>query len=129
VSTPDGAAGIAGAASSAVFERLRCGEGSFAVPGLRLPRPGDSAPESVPAPESEPAPESRPAEGAAGPRLTREPRVGAVFADSDDDAPFEASEVDPADPVVSANAFGSAATPEPTPNATANAPTRPTNRA
>ena len=37
-----------------------------------------------------------------------------------------AAALDPADPVVSANATGKEATAEPTPNATANAPTRPT---
>jgi hypothetical protein len=37
-----------------------------------------------------------------------------------------AVELDPAEPVVSANAIGIDATAEPTPNATANAPTRPT---
>jgi hypothetical protein len=37
-----------------------------------------------------------------------------------------AVELDPAEPVVSANAIGIAATADPTPNATANAPTRPT---
>jgi hypothetical protein len=37
-----------------------------------------------------------------------------------------AAALDPADPVVSANATGKDATADPTPNATANAPTRPT---
>jgi hypothetical protein len=37
-----------------------------------------------------------------------------------------AVELDPAEPVVSANAIGIAATADPTPNANANAPTRPT---
>jgi hypothetical protein len=47
---------------------------------------------------------------------------------ADPDAP-ESAELDPddpPDPVVSANATGTDATAEPTPNATANAPTRPT---
>jgi hypothetical protein len=49
----------------------------------------------------------------------------AVFAaDSEALAPAEPDE--PAEPVVSANASGIATTAEPTPNATANAPTRPT---
>jgi hypothetical protein len=44
-----------------------------------------------------------------------------------DPAPVESAvELDPAEPVVSANAIGIDATAEPTPNATANAPTRPT---
>jgi hypothetical protein len=41
----------------------------------------------------------------------------------------ELDPVEPAEPVVSANATGTDATAEPTPNATANAPTRPTYRA
>ena len=53
------------------------------------------------------------------------PRTGALVDDPDaDDEPVE-----PAEPVVSANATGTAAIAEPTPNATANAPTRPTYRA
>jgi hypothetical protein len=44
-----------------------------------------------------------------------------------DPTPAEpAAALDPADPVVSANAIGIDATADPTPNATANAPTRPT---
>jgi len=44
-----------------------------------------------------------------------------------DPAPVESAvELDPAEPVVSANAIGIDATADPTPNATANAPTRPT---
>jgi len=44
-------------------------------------------------------------------------------------APVESAvELDPAEPVVSANAIGIDATADPTPNATANAPTRPTYR-
>ncbi|MFM9032701.1 MAG: hypothetical protein ACKOQ4_00125 [Mycobacterium sp.] len=49
-------------------------------------------------------------------------------ADDSDDA-VESEPVDPPDPVVSANAAGIAATAEPTPRATAKAPTRPTYRA
>jgi hypothetical protein len=51
--------------------------------------------------------------------------------EADPDA-AESAELDPAEPpepVVSANATGTDATAEPTPNATANAPTRPTYRA
>ena len=53
---------------------------------------------------------------------------------TDDDAPTDDDDsdalepVDPDDPEVSANATGIAANPEPTPKATANAPTRPTYR-
>jgi hypothetical protein len=50
--------------------------------------------------------------------------VALVWADSGALAPAEPDE--PAEPVVSANAVGIAATAEPTPRATANAPTRPT---
>jgi hypothetical protein len=57
------------------------------------------------------------------------PRFGAValWADSETLAPAEPDES--AEPVVSANANGIATTAEPTPNATANKPTRPTYRA
>ena len=67
---------------------------------------------------------------AAEPRTRDVPRAGAV---PDAEDPAEVSEVpeplEPAEPRVSANAIGIAATAEPTPNATANAPTRPTTRA
>lgn len=60
----------------------------------------------------------------AGPRRVR------VDVDADEPSDAEAaSEDDPAEPVVSANATGSADRPEPTPKATARAPTRPTYRA
>ena len=86
----------------------------------RLPDPAEDPPAESPA--AEPA---RPAR--AGPR-------DGAFVDSDaaDPEPAESAELDPddpAEPVVSANATGTDATAEPTPNATANAPTRPTNRA
>ena len=69
--------------------------------------------------------EATPLDGAA-PRAG--PRAGAVVEpESDAVAPDEPDEPDdPPEPVVSANAIGIAATAEPTPNATANAPTRPT---
>ena len=54
------------------------------------------------------------------------PRDGALVdapADADEPAP---EPVEPAEPVVSATATGTEAIAEPTPNATANAPTRPT---
>ena len=61
------------------------------------------------------------------------PRDGFVDPDPDDvvdvesdDAAESEDPVEPPDPVVSANATGTATTAEPTPNATANAPTRPT---
>jgi hypothetical protein len=66
----------------------------------------------------------------------REPRRGPAGVDDradDTSAVGELSEalepVDPEDPVLSANAAGIAAIAEPTPNATASAPTRPTYRA
>lgn len=49
--------------------------------------------------------------------------------DAESLAAEEPDPVDPPDPVVSANATGTDAIAEPTPNATANAPTRPTHRA
>ena len=57
-------------------------------------------------------------------------RVGAVDdPDDSDDADGDPSEADPGEPVVSATAIGIDANAEPTPSATASAPTRPTNRA
>ena len=50
--------------------------------------------------------------------------VVVVFEDA-----VESEPVDPAEPVVSAKAAGAEASAEPTPSATASAPTRPTNRA
>jgi hypothetical protein len=50
-------------------------------------------------------------------------------ADPDAAESAELDPVEPAEPVVSAKATGTDATAEPTPNATANAPTRPTYRA
>jgi hypothetical protein len=55
------------------------------------------------------------------------PRVRAAGASDSDDV--DSSGVDPGAPVVSAAAIGTDAIAEPTPNATASAPTRPTNRA
>ena len=56
------------------------------------------------------------------------PRAG-LGADDPDEAGVSAESddpVEPPDPVVSANATGTATTADPTPSATANAPTRPT---
>jgi hypothetical protein len=55
--------------------------------------------------------------------------VDSAAADPDPAESDEFDPVEPAEPVVSANATGTDATAEPTPNATANAPTRPTYRA
>jgi len=52
------------------------------------------------------------------------PRAG-TFVDAEAPASAELEPEDPAEPVVSANAMGIDATAEPTPRATANAPTRP----
>ena len=66
----------------------------------------------------------------APPRPRAAPREGAfVDVEVPEDESAAPDPVDPAEPVVSANATGIATTAEPTPNATANAPTRPTYRA
>lgn len=75
-----------------------------------------------------------PCTGRDGPPDPEDASVGDLLTEDrgveDADGEPEASEpVDPAEPVVSANATGTDATAEPTPNATANAPTRPTHRA
>jgi hypothetical protein len=80
-------------------------------------------------------PDLRPALGAlevsAPGEASREPdvpREGArVVGPADPDSAL--APVEPADPVVSANATGTATIADPTPNATAKAPTRPTYRA
>jgi hypothetical protein len=54
------------------------------------------------------------------------PRDGVARDRVDDDDSSTALAVEPSDPVLSAKANGSATTAEPTPNATASAPTRPT---
>jgi hypothetical protein len=75
--------------------------------------------------ESEAAPDPR-----APPRVAadREPARDGFDLVEESDADAESAEFDdePAEPVVSANATGIAATAEPTPSATASAPTRPT---
>lgn len=65
------------------------------------------------------------------PRAPREgPRDGVLVEAADTDRESAAAEpLDPAEPVVSANASGTAAIAEPTPRANASAPTRPTYRA
>jgi hypothetical protein len=74
-----------------------------------------------PAAVSEAAPDPRaPPRGAA----EREPARDGFDLEPESDA--EEFAVDPAEPVVSAKAIGIAATADPTPNATARAPTRPT---
>jgi len=57
-------------------------------------------------------------------------RDGVLVEAADTDGEFTAAEpLEPAEPAVSANANGTDAIAEPTPNATARAPTRPTYRA
>jgi hypothetical protein len=56
----------------------------------------------------------------------RADRAGAAVEDPDDDVPAEFDPVDPDDPVVSASANGTDEIADPTPRATASAPTRPT---
>ena len=89
------------------------------APPPRLPEdaaPGDSLSDDT-------VPDGTPRPARAGPRDGTED-LGAEVVDDDSVEPAE-----PPDPVVSANAAGTAAAAEPTPNATANAPTRPTYRA
>lgn len=63
-------------------------------------------------------------------RPERRPDTEALVEGPAEDDPSAAPDpADPADPVVSANAIGIAAAADPIPNATANAPTRPTNQA
>jgi hypothetical protein len=101
------------------------------------PAPPPRAPETAAAGESFPdvalsdeePPDAAPPDEA--PRPARAGTRDADFVDSEapDPDPAASAEVDPAepaDPVVSANATGTDATAEPTPKATANAPTRPT---
>ena len=86
------------------------------------PVAGDSLPEPEATPLRRPDPAAAPPGARTGPRT-----VGDLVAGADDEAVDESVEpAEPADPVVSANATGTDATAEPTPNATANAPTRPT---
>ena len=79
--------------------------------------PERADPTDAPPDECEPEPEPRP-----------DRRDGTLaFVDPAEDNPSpEPEPVDPAEPVVSANAIGTEAIAEPIPNATANAPTRPT---
>ena len=115
-----------------------------APPGSRPPDPSRPSAESAPTEPAAgtPAPRTRPRTGPDGPpnpdeavvegRLVEDRGVedrGVEDADDEPEASEPAEPVDPAEPVVSANATGDALIAEPTPNATANAPTRPTHRA
>ncbi|CAN1569131.1 hypothetical protein MCEMIE22_03122 [Mycobacteriaceae bacterium] len=120
---------VVSAAAGPPSEFLRRGTPVSAAPtGLwaraRGPAPSPAADSAASDPEAtEPA--------SADPRPpARGPRAGEDFRDDDDDdeESAELDPLDPADPVVSANAIGSEPRPDPTPRATANAPTRPTCR-
>jgi hypothetical protein len=116
-------------ASPATTERGRgCRTPDAAAPGTDTPEEslppavdGDPLPESVAAPPRRPVPAASTLDARTG------PRTGDLVEDEADDESDDP--VEPPDPVVSANATGTDAIAEPTPNATANAPTRPTYRA
>lgn len=99
----------------------------LAAEGASLSEPADTPPgPRRPAVE---APAESPTEDPARPARAA-PRAGAADfgADDSDESDDESDEpVEPPEPVVSANATGTDATAAPTPKATANAPTRPTN--
>lgn len=84
------------------------------------------SPDPDPAPSEDPAPADYPR---AAPRPLGDPTRFDDRGTPTPDAPCSADAVDPADPVVSAAATGMASRADPTPNATAKAPTRPTYRA
>ena len=96
--------------------------GSGAPPDVTVEAPVPRASEPLPEALSPGAvaPDEPPAR--AGPRV----RAGAGAAPDDAD---DTSEAEPGEPVVSAAAIGTVVIAEPTPNATARAPTRPTNLA
>ena len=90
----------------------------------RGPAPSPAADSAAPEPDPTELPSADPRPPARG------PRAGEDFRDDDDydEESAELDPLDPAEPVVSANAIGSEPRPDPTPRATANAPTRPTCR-
>jgi hypothetical protein len=92
----------------------------LAADGDPLPDPADPDPRQ-PDPATDPA--TDPVDVRACLRAGDDVVAGVPDDAGDDDA--DDDPVEPADPVVSANATGAHATAEPTPNATANAPTRP----
>jgi hypothetical protein len=93
-----------------------------AITGTDGTAAGDELPTDEPPAELTPRPERDTARWGA---LAVEPALPAP-AVLDPASVESAVELDPAEPVVSANAIGIDATADPTPNATANAPTRPT---
>ena len=105
---------------------------SSAPPGSRPPDPSRPSAESAPTePDAgKPAPGTRPRTGPDRPPDPGEAAVDGRLAEDRgvedaDDEPEASEPAEPADPVVSASATGTGATAEPTPNATASAPTRP----
>ncbi len=114
-------------------EFLRRGTAVSAAPtGLwvraRGPAPSRAADSAASDPDSPPSADPRPPP-ARGPRVGEDLREDEEDDEEDDEESAEPDPLDPAEPVVSANAIGSEPRPEPTPRATANAPTRPTYRA
>lgn len=112
----DGDDGGTGAARRPELPRAAPTARGAAAPERATPADSPSTDSEEPAPDAAPRPERR----APTPGFV-EDVAAAVSAEPDP--------VDPADPVVSANATGNAATAEPIPSATASAPTRPTYRA
>ena len=105
---------------------------SSTPPGSRPPDPSRPSAESAPTePDAgKPAPGTRPRTGPDRPPDPGEAAVDGRLAEDRgvedaDDEPEASEPAEPADPVVSASATGTGATAEPTPNATASAPTRP----
>ena len=97
-----------------------------------LPEPADTPPEprrpavEAPAESSTESPAETPTEELPRPARAA-PRAGAADFGADDSDDESDEPVEPPEPVVSATATGTDATAAPTPKATANAPTRPTN--
>lgn len=117
----DGTGGVTdGVPASSAPVRFRRGTTTSALSDPRPPRARGVGSESGSVPVPAP-PEEDPS-----PRPARDPRCEVDFGLSTDDAASAALEVEPAEPVVSANPKAGDATAEPTPRATARAPTRPT---
>lgn len=112
-------------ASSTGLEFLRRGVAAAAEGNLAEERP-EAAGDGLPDPLDDERPEDAPSEDDESPTDAppRPLRVAGALVD-EPDACDEASEDEPAEPVVSANAIGIAEIPDPTPRASARAPTRP----
>ena len=104
----------------------------LAAEGASLSEPAEVPPDprrpavEAPAASPEESPTESPTEDPARPARPA-PREGAADFGADDAEDESDEPVEPPEPVVSANATGTDATAAPTPKATANAPTRPTN--